>query len=224
MHGVAPNLNAHLDPSIQPASADVTLMEQSVHYLILFVASVAVDAIPVIGPPAWVIMVFMLVKFDLSPWIALAACVFGSCLGRYLQLLFLPKAAKTLMKRYKTDDLAFLGRKLQQRTLRCWGFVFLHAVTPLPTTALFTAAALAKVPAHKIMVPFFVAKTLSDGAMLLAGVYAVRHAQEVMSSWFSFRSLVGALLAVGLIALFFSVDWHLLLQKRKFALRLKFWR
>jgi hypothetical protein len=194
------------------------------HYLIVFAVSVVVDTIPVLGPPAWVIMVFMQVKFGLNPWIALAACVFGTTLGRYFQLLYLPKMAGKLLKRYKTEDLEFLGKKLGQTTLRCWGFVLLHAVTPLPTTALFTAAALGKVSPHKVLVPFFAAKAVSDGIILATGMYAAENADRLLHSVLSFKTLMGALVSAGLIALFLSVDWRLLLRTKKLALRFKIWR
>jgi hypothetical protein len=195
-----------------------------IHYLIVFGASVLVDTIPVIGLPAWVIMVFMKVKYDLEFWSVLGACVFGTTLGRYLQLLYLPKAAGMLLKRYKKEDLEFLGERLGKSTLRCWGFVLLHAVTPLPTTALFTAAALGKVPWYKVLVPFFAAKAVSDGLILATGAYAAANAERIMHSLVSFKALTGVLLSATLIALFFSVDWHLLLREGKLALRFKIWR
>lgn len=194
------------------------------HYLIVFIASVAVDTVPVLGPPAWVIMVIMQVKFDLNAWGVLAACVFGTTLGRYFQLLYLPRMAGWLLKRYKTEDLKFLGKKLGQSTLRCWGLVLLHAVTPLPTTALFAAAALGKVPPYKVLVPFFAAKAVSDGIILATGMYAAHNADRLLHSLFSIKALISTLIGIGLIVLFLSIDWHRLLRTGTLAFRFKIWR
>jgi hypothetical protein len=36
-------------------------------YLVVFVAALAVDTIPVFAPPAWILLVILLVKFHLNP-------------------------------------------------------------------------------------------------------------------------------------------------------------
>ncbi len=56
----------------------------------MFLAALATDLIPLIGPPVWTVMVFMLVRFDLNPWLVLAVGVPGSVLGREWIPLFGP--------------------------------------------------------------------------------------------------------------------------------------
>src|SRR3954463_16018345 len=107
-------------------------------YLIVFAGSLAVDLIPVVGPPAWIVMVFMQMKFGLNVWGVLAAGVAGSTVGRYLLGVYMPHIAGKVLKRQKQEDLEFVGKKLGQNTATCWGFVLLHTFTPLPTTTLFT--------------------------------------------------------------------------------------
>jgi hypothetical protein len=53
-------------------------------YVAVFLAALAVDLIPIFGPPAWTAMVFFVMKFDLNPWAVLDVGVPGSALGRYL--------------------------------------------------------------------------------------------------------------------------------------------
>jgi hypothetical protein len=38
-------------------------------YLLVFFAALAVDTIPVFAPPAWILLVVLLVKFKLNPWL-----------------------------------------------------------------------------------------------------------------------------------------------------------
>ena len=85
-------------------------------YLVVFAASLAVDSVPFIAPPAWTLMVLLMVKFDLNPWLVLFSGVPGSTLGRYLLSLYLPKISTRFIKRKKTNDLEFLGEKLGQKT------------------------------------------------------------------------------------------------------------
>ncbi|PYJ07821.1 MAG: hypothetical protein DMF06_14545 [Verrucomicrobia bacterium] len=53
-------------------------------YLLVFLAALAVDTIPVFAPPAWILLVFLLVKFHLNPWAVVVVGVTGSTIGRYL--------------------------------------------------------------------------------------------------------------------------------------------
>ena len=50
--------------------------------------------------------------------------------------------------------------------------MFLYTVTPLSTTALFTAAGIARVKPLHTVPPFFCGKCVSDGVMILTGHYA----------------------------------------------------
>src|SRR5437016_5683757 len=142
-------------------------------YLVVFFSALAVDLVPVIGPPAWTVMVFLLMKFDLNPWCVLAAGVPGSALGRFLLSLYIPKISNKFIKRRKNKDLEFVGKKLGQKTWRSWLFVFIYTLTPLSSTALFTAAGVAKIKPAQIIPPFVLGKFTSDAVMILSGRYAV---------------------------------------------------
>src|SRR5438874_4801937 len=140
-------------------------------YLALFAASLAVDLIPVFAPPAWTLMVFFLVKFDLNPWLVLAVGVPASALGRYVFSLYIPKVSDGLVKRQKKEDLKFIGRKLDRRLWESWTFVFVYTLTPLSTTALFTATGMAKVNPLYVLPPFLAGKFISDAFMIFGGRY-----------------------------------------------------
>jgi len=193
-------------------------------YFIVFAGSLAVDLIPVIGPPAWIVMVFMQMKFDLNVWGVLAAGVAGSAAGRYLLGVYMPALSRRLIKRYKQEDLAFLGRKLGQNRWRCWTFVLLHTFTPLPTTPLFTAAGMAKVNPAKLLIPFVIGKSVSDTIMIFSGRFAVRSVEEILHGAFSAKAAIAAVLGVVAIALFLFIDWREWIQRKKFMLRFKIWK
>src|ERR1700682_1155358 len=97
-------------------------------YLLVFLSALAVDLIPVIGPPAWTVMVFLLMKFDLNPWGVLAAGVPGSALGRYLLSLYIPKLSSKFLKRRKNEELQFVGKKLAPNNWRTWLFLFIYTL------------------------------------------------------------------------------------------------
>ena len=193
-------------------------------YLLVFFSALAVDLIPVIGPPAWTVMVFLLMKFDLNPWGVLAAGVPGSALGRYLLSLYIPKISSKFLKRRKSDELEFVGKKLAPNNWRIWLFVFVYTLTPLPTTALFTAAGLAKLKPIHIVLPFFLGKFISDAVMIFTGRYAAASAGELLHGTVSIKGIAVAGLGLILIAGLLFVDWRLLLEKKKFEFNFKIWK
>ena len=190
-------------------------------YLLAFLGSLAVDLVPFIAPPAWTIMVLLMVKYHLNPWGVLFAGVPGSTLGRYLLSLYIPKLSGRFIKRHKTDDLEFLGKKLGQKTWRSWLFVFVYSVTPLSTTALFTAAGIAKIKPLKIIPPFFAGKFVSDAIMILTGHYA---ATNLLEGTFSPKSIVTAIVGLLVVSALLFIDWRTLLQKKTLRLNFKIWK
>src|SRR3954469_16471372 len=151
-------------------------------YLGAFLGSFAVDLIPVAAPPAWTVMVFFILKFDLNPLIVLVLGVIGSTLGRYLFSLYIPKVSSKILKPRKEKELEFVGKKLGGSLWRTWTFVFIYTLTPLSTTALFTAAGMAKVPPNRTLPPFFAGKFISDAIMILTGHYLAGNAGDTFKN------------------------------------------
>jgi len=190
-------------------------------YIAVLLSALAVDLIPIVAPPAWMVMVTFMVRFQLNPWAVLAAGVVGSTAGRYLFSLYVPHVADRLIKRHKKEDLEFLGSKLKRCTWQSWLFVFLYTLTPLSTSALFTAAATANVGARQILPPFFAGKLLSDAVMIFAGGYAV---QRLMEETFSPKGVLIMSTGLAIVAAMLFINWRSLLQQRKFSLNFRIWK
>ena len=193
-------------------------------YLWVFLAALAVDLVPVVGPPAWTVMVLLQVKFALNPWLVLAAGVPGSVLGRYVLSLYAPWLSKKIITQRKTADLEFVGRKLKQKRWQSWTFVFLYSVSPLPTTPLFSAAGMAKLNPVQILPPFFVGKAISDAVMLFAGRTAFVSAADLVIGSFSVKGVVTAVVTLLIIAGFFFLDWRTLLEKKQLRFDFHIWK
>ena len=193
-------------------------------YGVVFLAALAVDIIPLLAPPAWTIAVFLLVRFHLNPLIVLLLCASGSTLGRYLMSLYIPRFTGLFIKRRKTDELEFLGKKLSQSLWQSWLFVFIYAVTPLSTTALFMAAGVAKVKPSHMLPPFFCGKFLSDAIMIFTGLYAANNFKNIVNGIYSPKAIVMLALGLVVIAWFLFLDWRALLQQKKFKFNFKIWK
>lgn len=192
-------------------------------YLLVFAVSVLLDAIP-FTPPAWLAMVFLMVKFNLNPWLVLVFGVAGSTLGRYLFSLYVRRFSERFIKRVKNEDLEFLGQKLTQTWRRAWLFVLAYTLVPISTSPLFTAAGIAKVRPAKILPPFVLGKLISDAVVIFTGRYAASDVTQMMHGSFSWKGIVsGALGFVFVMALFF-VQWRTLLKKGRLEFTWKIWK
>lgn len=193
-------------------------------YVAMFLAALATDLIPVIGPPVWTVMVFMLVKYDLNPWGVLATGVPGSVLGRYWLSLYIPRFLGQVIKQRKCDELHFAGSRLKGSLWRSWTFVLVYSLLPVSTTALFSAAGLARIKPIQILPPFFAGKFISDAVMLFSGRYAVTNSVDLVYGTFSWKGAVMITAGVVVLAAFLFVDWRRLLEQKRLRLEFRIWK
>ena len=199
-------------------------MNDALLYVAVFASALAVDLIPFFGPPAWMAMVFFMVKFDLNPWLVLAAGVTGSTLGRYLLSRYIPKFSDRMIKQHKSDELKFVGGKLRQKLWRSWLFVFIYSLLPMSTTALFSAAGIARIAPLVIIPPFFLGKLLSDAVVIFTGRYVALNASTLQQTLLSPKNIVITGLGLATLALMLFLDWRVMLEKRKLAFNFKIWK
>ena len=186
-------------------------------YLLVFFGSLGVDLIPIMAPPAWTVMAFAIMKYQLNPWVVLAIGVPASALGRYLFSLYIPKFSDKVLARKKKQELNYVGKKLRGRMWQTWVFVLGYTLSPLSTTALFTAAGMSKVPVWHLLPPFLVGKFVSDAMMVKAGEYAAGSLKDMVHGAFSAKNIVIAAITLVLTAAFLFVDWHALLVEKKLS-------
>jgi hypothetical protein len=185
-----------------------------VPYLVVFFGSLGVDLIPIMAPPAWTVMAFAITKYRLNPWIALAIGVPASALGRYLFSLYIPKFSDRVLARHKKEELRYVGKKLRGHLWETWLFVLGYTLSPLSTTALFTASGMSKVPVWHLLPPFLVGKFVSDAMMVKAGQYAAGNLKNMVHGVFGIKNITIAAVTLVLTGAFLFVDWHALLVKK----------
>jgi hypothetical protein len=193
-------------------------------YIFVFLGSLAVDLIPVMAPPAWTVMTFLLVKYRLNPWLVLAVGVPGSALGRYFFSLYIPKFSDKVVARRKKDELRYVGKKLKRRFWQTWLFVFVYTLSPLSTTALFTAAGMTEVPVMHLLPAFLAGKFISDAAMVMAGRYAAGSLTDLLHGALGWKSLLTGAITLLITGTFLFVDWHALLVKKKLTFNFSIWK
>jgi len=191
-------------------------------YLLVFFAALAVDTIPVFAPPAWILLVVLLVKFKLNPWLTVAIGVIGSTIGRYVLTRYIPKISSRLVNRQEDANLRYIGHKIGKAKWSSSVFVFLYTLTPLSTTALFTAVAMAGIrrPFH-ILIPFFFGRLITDGVLVFSGKYASANLADLLHGEANWKGIVTLVAGFLIIGLFLFVDWRQLLQHKKLRFRFK---
>ena len=193
-------------------------------YLAAFGAALLVDTIPVFAPPAWTILAFMIIKWKLNPWGIIATGALGSVIGRYLLTLYMPSVSARILRPSENDNLSFLGKKLGGRFWRANLFVMLYAISPLSTTALFTAAGLAHVNPWNILPGFAIGKFIGDAWVILTAKVTADEATSLMHGQVSWQTALTAGAGLLLISGVLVIDWRQLLGHKKFRLNFKIWK
>jgi membrane protein YqaA with SNARE-associated domain len=193
-------------------------------YILVFLASLFVDIVPFIGPPAWMVMVFFQIKFGLNIWIVLIFGVVGSAIGRYLYSVYIRLLANRFIKSQKNDDLRFIGGKLADKNWKVQFFVLFYTLMPLPSTPLFTAAGVSGIKSLYLIPAFFIGKFISDGIMVFTGDYVAINIDSITHGLLSWNVLVGTVVGLLLICFFLFIDWRKLLQEKKIVINFNIWK
>jgi membrane protein YqaA with SNARE-associated domain len=194
------------------------------HYFYVFLAACFVDIVPLPLPPAFVVMVFLQIYFDLNVWVVIILGVAGSVLGRYILTLYIPKLAGVLFNPAKNEDVQYLGSKLKERGWKSQFAILTYSLLPLPTTPLFIAGGMAKMKPRLIIPAFIVGKFTSDMVAVFMGKYAAENSTELFEGVLSWKSISGLLIGLLLISALLFIDWRSLLQQKLFKLNFKIWK
>lgn len=189
-----------------------------------FLIGLVVDSIPVFAPPAWSILVILILKFDANPWIVVVFGVLGSTLGRFILSKYIPKISSRILNKREGKNLEYVGQKLNQGYWKTSVFVFIYTVTPLSTTALFTAAGIGKANPLYILPPFAVGKFISDAAMIFTGKYAADDLRDMAHGKVSPKTIITLALGLIVIGATLFVDWQSLFEQKKLRFRFKIWK
>ncbi len=193
-------------------------------YLLVFLATLLVDLVPFIGPPAWTVMVFFQIRYGLDIWMVLIIGVLGSTMGRYLLSLYMPRLSDRYIKQKKNEDLKYIGKQLSTKGWQIQLFVLIYTLTPMSSTPLFTAAGMARIKPIQILPAFFVGKFISDMLMVLTGDYIAQNSKSILEGLLTWQSFLAILPGIVIICAPLFIDWRMLLEKKKWKLNFRIWK
>lgn len=185
------------------------------HYLLVFLGTILFDIVPFPFPPAFTIMVFLQILFDLNVWAVIVIGVLGSVLGRFILLLYAPLLANKYLKESKNNDIKFLGDKMNENKWKGVLVVLAYSLLPLPTTPLFLGAGISKIKPIYIIIPFLVGKFTSDSIALHLGKFAAENQQSIIDNIFSWQSIASFTLGFVMLFCLFFINWRTLIHTKK---------
>ena len=194
------------------------------HYLLVFIGAFLFDVVPIPFPPAFAIMIFLQIMFDLNIWWVIVIGVAGSILGRYTLTLYIPFLAGKIFKRTKNADVEFLGKKMKEKGWKSQVVIIAYSLLPLPTTPLFLAGGMAKIKPLYIIPAFFIGKFISDAITVHLGKYASEHTKSILEQASSWKSITSLAVGILLVCALLFIDWRSLIQRKKFQLKFKIWK
>jgi membrane protein YqaA with SNARE-associated domain len=193
-------------------------------YVLVFIGAFFFDVVPFPFPPAFTIMVFLQIVFDLNIWMVIFIGVAGSILGRYVLTLYIPRIAGKIFKPEKNEDVQYLGTVLQNNGWRSQMVILAYSLLPLPTTPLFVAAGMAKLKPIYIIPAFFVGKFTSDTVLVHLGKYGTENVEKMLDGIFSWQSFLSLAVGLLLISALLFIDWRTLIQTKVFKVNFKIWK
>lgn len=188
-------------------------------YILVFFGAMLMDIFPIPLPPAFTIMLFLYVVYDLNIWVTIAVGVAGSILGRWILTLYIPYLSGKIFTQAKNEDVQYLGEKMKQKGWKGQGFILGYSLLPLPTTPLFLAGGMARLSPFFLIPPFFVGKVISDTLTVHFGSIVVENTSSFLEGVVSWKSISGLLLGLLMIFTLLFVDWKTVFLKRKLALK-----
>ncbi len=193
-------------------------------YLLVFIGSFLFDVVPFPFPPAFSIMVPLQILFHLNPWLVIVIGVIGSTFGRYVLTLYTPRMTTRILKAEKREDIQLLGKKMSENGWKGQMAILVYSLLPIPTTPLFLAAGIARLPPLQIIPAFFIGKFTSDSIAVHLGKFASENMSGLMEDALSWKSIVSLILCILLLCALLFIDWRTILEEKKIQLNFKVWK
>ncbi|MDH3192639.1 MAG: hypothetical protein OEM18_08145 [Nitrosopumilus sp.] len=193
-------------------------------YLGIFLVLIGVNAAPILMPPSWIVLTsFYLLDPSLNVIFLAMVGATAATIGR-----FFLKQISSIFRRFvgpeQKSNLDIIGDYLNRKK---YGYViasFLFGATPLPSNMLFITYGLMRAKNVGIYMGFWLGRVLSYIVMIYFGNAVLQPFLEIFEDRLTGILLVDGI-GVGVIVLFASINWSLLITQRKIKfVKPKLWR
>jgi membrane protein DedA with SNARE-associated domain len=193
-------------------------------YFGIFLLLLGINAAPLLMPPSWIVLSsFQALDQSLDPIVLALVGATGATIGR-----FILKRISHLFRRFvgkeQQSNLDIIGGFLNRRKFGYALTSFLFAATPLPSNMLFVTYGLMRAKSIGLYIGFWFGRVISYYIMLsISDIVLVPFLQLFEDTYTGI--LIADGIGIGLVVLFASIDWGLLIKQRKFKfVKPKIWR
>ena len=193
-------------------------------YFGILLILIGVNAAPILMPPSWIILTsFHLLDPTLNIVLLAMVGATGATLGRFILKKFSGYFRRFVGEEQKSN-LDIIGNYLNQKKYGYLIASFLFAATPLPSNMLFITYGLMRAKSLGIYIGFWLGRTISYIIMIYFGNAVLTPILEIFEDRITGILLIDGV-GIGMIVLFASVNWTLLITKKKLKfVKPKIWR
>ncbi len=167
----------------------------------------AVNLLPAFGPPTWVVLAFVKLRYDLPAVPLVLVGATASAAGRYV-LARLAHALRRHLPRERREGLELLGRRLESEPATATGMLGVFLLSPLPSAQLFVAAGLAEVRLLRLTLVFFAGRLVTYSIYVAGTVVAVDRFGDALTRgiYSPLGIALQVVMVIGLVAVV-RIDW-----------------
>ncbi len=209
---------------INQKMADIFEIFAEWSYVGIFLVLIGVNVAPILMPPSWIILTsFYLLDPSLNIIFLAMVGATAATIGR-----FLLKRISSMFRRFvgkeQKSNLDIIGDYLNRKKFGYMIASFLFGATPLPSNMLFITYGLMRAKSIGIYIGFWFGRFLSYMVMIYFGNAVLQPFLEIFEDRLTGILLVDGV-GVGVIVLFASINWSLLITQRKIKfVKPKLWR
>jgi membrane protein YqaA with SNARE-associated domain len=193
-------------------------------YFGILLILIGVNAAPILMPPSWIILTsFHLLDPTLNIVLLAIVGATGATVGRFVLKKFSGYFRRFVGEEQKSN-LDIIGKYLNQKKYGYLIASFLFAATPLPSNMLFITYGLMRAKSLGIYIGFWFGRTISYIIMIYFGNAVLTPILEIFEDRITGILLIDGV-GIGMIILFASVNWTLLITQKKLKfVKPKIWR
>lgn len=193
-------------------------------YFGIFLLLIGLNAAPLLMPPTWIVLSsFYALDTSLDPIFLAIVGATGATIGRF----FLKRVSgffRRFVGKEQKSNLDIIGDYLNKKRFGYALASFLFAATPLPSNMLFVAYGMMRAKSVGLYIGFWCGRLISYYIMISISEVVLTPFLELFEERY-----IGILLAdgigIGVVILFTSINWALLLTQRKLKfVKPKLWR
>ena len=203
---------------------DILELFSEFSYFGIFLVLIGVNASPILMPPSWIILTsFYLLDPTLNIVILAMVGATGATIGR-----FFLKRISGLFRKFvgeeQKSNLDMIGDYLNKKKYGYLIASFLFGATPLPSNVLFITYGLMRAKSASIYIGFWAGRTISYIIMIYFGNAVLTPLLDIFEDRLTGILLIDGI-GIGLIILFASINWTVLITQRKIKfIKPKLWR